>query len=66
LPVTWQYSDDIGRVLAEFEGAEATYNFRGDELYVRAKIVSSRLKENPFAEGEREQAWTQPVLPISP
>jgi hypothetical protein len=62
LPVTWRYSDDIGRVLAQVEGPEATYQFRGDEIYVRAKVISSRLKDNPFAEGEREQAWTQPVI----
>lgn len=24
------------------------------------------LKENPFVEGEREQAWTQPVVPPAP
>jgi hypothetical protein len=63
LPVTWRYSDEIGTVLAEVKGTEASYQFRGDEIYVRAKILSSRLKENPFVEGELEQAWTQPVVP---
>jgi hypothetical protein len=63
LPVTMRYSADIGRVLKEVQGTEATYRFTGNELYVRARIVSSRFKENPFAEGEREQAWTQPVRP---
>lgn len=63
LPVTWKHSEDIGRVLEEVSGTLASYRFRGDELYVRARILSSRLKENPFAEGEREQAWTQPVQP---
>jgi hypothetical protein len=63
LPVTMRYSDDIGRVLESVEGTEATYRFEGDELYVRARVLSSRLKSNPFAEGEREQAWTQPVRP---
>jgi uncharacterized protein len=63
LTVTMDYSADIGRVLKEVQADRATYEFDGDELYVRARILSSRLKENPFAEGEREQAWTQPVLP---
>lgn len=67
LPVTMDYSEEIGRVLQEVEANQATYTFTGDELYVRARIRSSRLKENPFAEGEREQAWTQPVvLPTPP
>jgi hypothetical protein len=63
LPVTMRYSTDIGRVLKEVQGTQATYSFAGDELYVRARILSSRLKDDPFAEGEREQAWTQPVRP---
>ncbi len=60
--VTRRYSDDIGTVLAEVEGLTPTYTFTGDELYVRARVVSSRLKENPYHEGEFETAWTQPVL----
>jgi hypothetical protein len=63
LPVTLRYSTDIGRVLAEVRGTEASYRLRGDEIYVRARILSSRPKENPFADGEREMAWTQPILP---
>ncbi len=35
----------------------------GDEIYVRAKIISSKEKENYFVEGEREKAWIQPVIP---
>ncbi len=30
-----------GRILAEVHGTEAAYAFRGNELYVRAKVVSS-------------------------
>lgn len=63
LRTTRRYSDDIGEVLHETTGTEARYLFKGDEIYVRAKIISSKLKENPFAEGEREMAWTQPVVP---
>jgi hypothetical protein len=63
LPVTMRYSDEIGSVLQTVHGPLATYSFDGDELYVRARILSSRLKENPFVEGERERAWTQPIRP---
>jgi len=63
--VTQLYSDDIGEVLKTVEGTEASYEFTGDEIYVRAKIISSKLKENPFTEGEHEKAWVQPVVPAS-
>ena len=65
--VTRKYSRDIGEVLHEVEGTEATYEFDGDELYVRAKIVSDQLHPNPFVrprDGEEYQAaWVQPVRP---
>jgi hypothetical protein len=40
-----------GRVLAEQPDASATYTFKGDEGYVRAKIIESN----------GQTAWTQPV-----
>jgi hypothetical protein len=61
--VRYRYSDAIGEVLAEVEGTSATYEFAGDELYVRAKVASSRPKVNPYRAGETEVAWTQPVRP---
>lgn len=57
------YSDDIGEVFAEEEGATVSYRMNGDELYVRAKIVSSKAHPNPFEEGDTESAWVQPVQP---
>ncbi|MEW6157818.1 MAG: hypothetical protein AB1813_10320 [Verrucomicrobiota bacterium] len=62
LPVTHRYSAQIGEVLAEVAGQSPSYRFRGDELYVRAKVISTRLKENPYRKGEVEMAWTQPAL----
>ncbi|MDP8244492.1 MAG: hypothetical protein P9L94_10465 [Candidatus Hinthialibacter antarcticus] len=62
IPVTRKYSKDVGEVLAIVSGAQASYTYNGDELYVRAKVVSSKLKENPYREGEFEQAWVQPVV----
>ena len=63
LRVTHRYSDDVGRVLAEVEGANAAYEMKGDELYVRAKITSTKPKAVPTRAGETEAAWTQPVTP---
>jgi hypothetical protein len=63
LNVTRRYSDDIGRVLKSVDGAVARYDFSGDEIYVRARIVSSKLHPNPFADGDTEMAWVQPVVP---
>lgn len=54
-------SGPIGSVLAVVEGTSPIYTPVGDELYVRAKIVSSRPMENPQEAGELETAWTQPV-----
>jgi hypothetical protein len=56
------YSDAIGAVLASSKGVRARYAVKGDEIYVRARVTSSRLHPNPFAAGDREMAWTQPVV----
>ena len=50
-----------GVMLTEVKGTSASYKLRKENLYVRARIVSSKLQENPFAEGDLETAWTQPV-----
>ena len=63
LLVTRRYSDEIGEVLKSETGNSATYTFAGDELYVRARITSSRKHPNPSVIGDFEQAWTQPVRP---
>ncbi len=52
----------IGSVFKEAEGTEAAYDLQGDELYVRAKIISDKIKKNPFQEGEYEMAWVQPWM----
>jgi hypothetical protein len=67
LPVTRRYSEEIGMVLAEVRGASvATYALAGDEVYVRAKVVSSKPQANPNPEGGMETAWTQPLVPARP
>lgn len=60
--VTRKYSADIGAVLKTVEGTSAEYRFAGDELYVRARITSSKLHLNPSEAGDFEQAWVQPVV----
>ena len=62
LRLTRRYSPSIGEVLAEVKGTSAAYRFAGDELYVRAKVISDKLMPNPCVEGEVEVAWTQPVV----
>lgn len=62
--VTYAHSDDIGIVLYEVGGEEPTYEFGGDELYVRAKVVSTKISTNPSRPGSVEVAWTQPVPPM--
>jgi len=49
------------QILAEVSGTEATYNFTGNELFVRSRILSDKVHPNPFSPGETEMAWTQPV-----
>lgn len=55
------HPEQRGIVRATSSGLAVEYAIQGDELYVRAKVVSSRLKENPGTPGELEQAWVQPV-----
>ena len=51
-----------GKLLKEVNGTEGTYKLRRKDLYVRSKIISTKLKENPYREGDLETAWTQPVI----
>ena len=73
--VQYVYGDDIGEVLDEVEGPNPSYELRGDELYVRAKVVSSAPADSsPIDPGSPESeprtvrfqaAWTQPILVAS-
>ena len=56
------YSDSIGVVLHETTDLDSSYTFTGEEMYVRARVVSNRVQANPHAEGDYEMAWVQPVL----
>ena len=43
------------------EDLKPVYRMRGDELYVRAVVTSSKPHPNPSFADQKEQAWTQPV-----
>jgi hypothetical protein len=51
-----------GQLLATSHDLAPSYRMTGDELYVRARVISSRLHPDPFADGDMETAWVQPVL----
>jgi len=59
--LTRRYSDQIGAVLAMAEGLRPAYVLTGDELYVRAVVTSDQPPVDPSFEGQKRQAWTQPV-----
>lgn len=50
-------------ILTSVDGLEASYNVPENVLFVRAKIISDKVKENPYQKGDKEVAWTQPVIP---
>jgi hypothetical protein len=55
---------EVGKVLAESKGPHASYAATGDEVYVRAKVISSKRKAHPtVADDAIECAWVQPVRP---
>ncbi|MFN0196844.1 MAG: hypothetical protein ACKVT0_08850 [Planctomycetaceae bacterium] len=62
LETTRKYSDEIGQTLKAVEGTSAEYELQGNELYVRARVISSKPHPNPSEPGEPEQAWAQPVI----
>ena len=63
---TRRYSDEIGCVFAEESGPTPSYEFTGDELYVRAVVISDADHPNPTIPGDPQKAWTQPARPGEP
>lgn len=55
-------AEDIGRVVATSTSLTPAYTFRGDEVYVRARVTSSAAHGDPTLPDQRQQAWTQPVV----
>jgi hypothetical protein len=56
-----RYSAEIGTVFARIDGAHGEYRFGPDDLYVRARVTSSRRHPAPSQPLQFEQAWLQPV-----
>lgn len=61
---TRTYDDGVGAVLAEVEGPVATYAWRGDERYVRVRIISSKPHVDPTTGRILgvQKAWLQPAF----
>jgi|688.fasta_scaffold00010_157 hypothetical protein len=49
------------QVVATVPGLNPSYQLTGEELYVRAVVSSSLPPVDPVFDGQRQQAWTQPV-----
>ena len=57
------YSQEVGTTFATTRGSNVTYELEGDELFVRAVVTSSVDHPNPSFDGQKKQAWTQPLVP---
>lgn len=58
---TRHYSDEIGMTFKTEQGEHSSYRFQPGDLYVRARITSSKRHPNPSELGDFERAWVQPV-----
>lgn len=56
------YSDEVGKLLDKTTSTNPSYQFKGEDMYVRARITSDKLHPNPFKKGDFEMAWTQPAI----
>lgn len=54
--------DHPGVILQEVKGRKGSYTLTDDDLYVRATVISDKLKVNPYVEGEVERGWVQPAI----
>jgi hypothetical protein len=60
-PKRLQHGADIGKVLVSSNSLEPSYTMTGDELYVRAIVISDQVMANPPQPDHVQKAWTQPV-----
>lgn len=60
--ISMRYSDDIGKVLKRVSGTEASYKLHRDDLYVRARVISTKPHPHGHKNGDVEMAWTQPLV----
>lgn len=60
--VSLDYSNKIGVVLASVRGTEAKYQLKANDLYVRARITSSKKHPHGYKADDMQMAWTQPLV----
>ena len=54
-------NENMPGILQKGSGNTGEFLLTEEHLFVRAKIISTKLKENPNVEGEFEVAWSQPI-----
>ena len=57
-----RYSEDVGKVFKQVRGRKASYTMQPDDLYVRAKVVTSQGVRPENCEPTLPIAWTQPIV----
>lgn len=60
--VSLEYNDKIGVVLATVKGTQAKYELKNNDLYVRARITSTKPHPHGYKANDMEMAWTQPLV----
>jgi hypothetical protein len=53
--------ENESQVIETIRGSVGSFKVTADYVFVRARISSTKLKSNPFEEGDFEMAWTQPI-----
>jgi hypothetical protein len=51
------------KILKTIQGNEGSFKVSSQYIFVRSRIISSKIKSNPFSAGDLEMAWTQPISP---
>jgi|694.fasta_scaffold82422_1 hypothetical protein len=65
-PITGTFDAGVGEMVLETDALESFYTLKANELYVRARVDSSKPQHNPGEPGDMERAWTQPLTPAKP
>lgn len=60
--IVWKEGQQDPTYLDPVKGTSTSYRLGANDLFVRAKIISNQLQENPYKTGDMEVAWTQPVV----
>jgi len=60
--IAYQMNNSQVKEVKKVNGTFAEYFFDDKDLFVRVKVNSNEIKENPYVLGENTQAWIQPVI----